>query len=98
MKVVEDGDKMEVTNSLILLEDNALHRNLDFVTFISKYSALVFLSLRQHEFDIFTIFLFFFYHVLQLNLSLSRGSKLFLSFYSCMTKKKEIVNFRSDAS
>lgn len=56
MKVVEDGDKMEVTNSMILLEENALHRNLDFVTFISKYSALLFLSLRQHEFDIFTIF------------------------------------------
>jgi hypothetical protein len=97
MKVVEDGDKMEVTNSLILLEDNALHRNLDFVTFISKYSASLFLSLRQHEFDIFTIF-FCLYHVLQLNLSLSRGNKLFLSFYSCMTKKNENVNFRSDAS
>lgn len=95
MKVVEDGDKMEVTNSLIVLENTALHRNLDFVTFISKYSASLFLSLRQHEFDIFTIL--FLNPVLQLNLSLSRGKKLFLSFYSCMTKKKENVNFSSDA-
>jgi hypothetical protein len=87
MKVVEDGDKMEVTNSLILLEDNALHRNLDFVTFISKYSALLFLSLRQHEFDIFTIF-FFLYHVLQLNLSLSRGSKLFFIFLLMYDQEK----------
>ena len=87
MKVVEDGNKMEVTNSLILLEDNALHRNLDFVTFISKYSALLFLSLRQHEFDIFTIF-FFLYHVLQLNLSLSRGSKLFFIFLLMYDQEK----------